>query len=480
MNFVVIWAPIKSFGYLGGAYGMFCLAYSIALPDEWGLSDHNVLLTGITRVVRTVSNAALILAVYKYSYWGVVNPNQSEEDKFIKPTGQNAEEEELTPEQKKYKEIQHKFWDFAAHRMADVMLTNGGSYIKIGQGMATYAAMLPPEFGDALKPLLSNIFERQIGEVEHMFIQDLGGTPEKLFAQFKRDPIAGASIAQVFVGETHCGQKVAIKVQYFDIAKRFKMDKGTCMFLLRVLDWFFPGVPFLNVMPHVFKGLEKELDFVAEGKNSETCKSELKNLDFLYVPAVHWKLSSKRILTMDYAEGINLVDAETVKAAGFDSKDIMTKVIRIFSEQIFRTGNVHSDPHPGNLMVRKNKRTGKVEIVLIDHGLYEQLPPEQRQAFASFWHSVIIDDYDEVQRSGKLLGLNYPDMMATLLFFQPYGKMKEMGFGGGHGGRKKMEDMTEEEKEQMEEIRHMGHDTVDNLPKEMALVFRNLRLIQVS
>ena len=204
-----------------------------------------------------MSNAALIMAVYKYSYWGVVNPNKSEDNQFGKPPEKTADEE-LTPEQKKYKEIQHKFWEFAANRIAQVMLTNGGSYIKIGQGMATYSAMLPAEFATALKPLLSNIFERQTGEVEHMFVQDLGDLPEKLYAEFKRDPIAGASIAQVFLGKTHAGQKVAIKVQYFDIAKRFKMDKGTCLFLLRVLDWFIPGIPFLNVMPHVFDSLEKE------------------------------------------------------------------------------------------------------------------------------------------------------------------------------------------------------------------------------
>jgi len=479
VNLTVIWTPLKSFCYLGGAYGVFCVGYSTLSPSEWNLSDHNVMLTGIVRFVRTVSYAALIMAVYKYSYWGVVKPEQSDENPFGKPNGKNVEEVELTPEQQKYKEIQHKFWEFAANRIANVMLVNGGSYIKIGQGMATYSSMLPPEFAAALKPLLSNIFERQSGEIEHMFVEDLGAQPENLYANFKRDPIAGASIAQVFLGQTHCGKKVAIKVQYFDIAKRFKMDKGTCLFLLRVLDWFIPGIPFLNVMPHVFDSLKKELDFVTEGRNSDLCKNELKDLDFMYVPAVHWKLTSKRILTMDFAEGISLTDAEKIKAAGFDAKEIMTKVIRIFSEQIFRTGNIHSDPHPGNLMVRKNHRTGKTEIVVIDHGLYEHLPTEYRQAFASFWHSVIIDDHDEVQRSGKILGLNFPDMMATLLFFQPYGKMKELGFGGMHGERrKKVEDMNEEEKEQMEAIRHMAHDTLDTLPKELALVFRNLRLIQ--
>jgi predicted unusual protein kinase regulating ubiquinone biosynthesis (AarF/ABC1/UbiB family) len=232
---LVIVTPIKYFVYLGGAYGIFCIGYSVLLPREWNLSDHNVLLTGIKRFVRTVFNAALILAIYKYSFWGVVNPNRTDEGQFGPPNGENVDEE-LTAEQKEYKEIQHKFWEFAANRIAQVMLTNGGSYIKIGQGMATYSAMLPPEFATALKPLLSSIFERQSGEVDHMFIQDLGDKPENIFAHFQRDPIAGASIAQVFLGKTHSGQKVAIKVQYFDIAQRFKMDKGTCLFLLRVLD----------------------------------------------------------------------------------------------------------------------------------------------------------------------------------------------------------------------------------------------------
>ena len=481
-NVLVMYTPIKSFGYLGVAYGTFCVGFSLLFPREWHLSDHNVLLTGIVRVFRTVFNAALIFAVYKYTYWGVINPNQTENSErpdyqFRSSKAENGEDD-LTPEEKEYHEIRNEFWEFASNRIANVMLTNGGTYIKVGQGMATFSAMLPPQFATALKPLLSNVFERLSGEVDHMFVKDLGKKPEDLYAEFQREPIAGASIAQVFVAKTHDGKKVAVKVQYFDISKRFKMDKGTVMFLLGVLDWFVPGVPFLKIMPHVFDSLQKEMDFVNEGRNSELCKNELQNLNFAIVPIVHWSLTSKRILTMDFAEGINLIDAEKVIAAGFNTKEIMTKIIRIFSEQIFRTGNIHSDPHPGNLMVRKNAITGKMEIVVIDHGLYEHLPFEYRQAFASFWQSVIIDDYDEVQRSGNVLGLSFPDMMATLLFFKPYGKMKEMGFGGMHGERRKKEDITEEEKGRMEAVRNMGHDTIDSLPKELALVFRNIRLIQ--
>ena len=481
VNALVIFIPVKTFCYLAGAYGVFCIGYSKVYPENWHLSDHNILLSGIVRVFRTVFNAALIFAMYKYSFWGMEDPNHSDDPKQngFGPPNSEVSVTDLTPEQKKYKEAQHEYWSFASNRIANVMLTNGGIYVKVGQAMATFSAMLPPEFTTALKPLLSNIFERQCGEIDHMFVKDLGEKPEKLFAEFQKDPFAGASIAQVFLGKTYEGQKVAVKVQYFDIAKRFKTDKGTVLFLLRVLDWFSPGIPLLRVMPHVFDNLEKELDFVNEGGNSELCRNDLSNLNFVKIPQVHWGLTSKRILTMEFAEGINLIDTEKVITAGFTAKDILEKVIRIFSEQIFRTGNIHSDPHPGNLMVTKNAKTGKTEIVVIDHGLYEQLPSNYCNAFSLFWHSVIIDDYDEVQKSGERLGIAYPDMMATLLFFKPYGEMKKLGFGGMHGERrKKLEDMNEEEKEQMEAIRQMGHDTVDSFPQELALVIRNIRLIQ--
>ena len=476
----------KSFAALFAGYGVSCFAYSQLYPQQWMLSDHNTYLTSVKRISRTLLNAAFIAAFYQYRF------NYSKKFKeFI--SGEKTSDVDSGDNTNNSDETEwREFLDFAAQRVANVMISNGGIYIKVGQALATYSSMMPKEFGDAFKPLLESIFERKSGEIEHMFVQDLGETPKNLFGEFVEEPIAGASIAQVFTGKTKDGERVAIKVQYFDLAKRFNTDRWTIMFILQTLDSFYPGIPILAIMPHIFNALQKELDFVVEANNSIECAEALSNLKYLNVPKVYKDLSSKRILTMEFADGISLVNTDQVIAVGFNPKDIMTKVIEIFSEQIFRTGFIHSDPHPGNIMVRKNEATNDTEIVLIDHGLYERLLPKDRKAFAIFWHSVIIENDEMVQKSGKTLGLNYPDLLASLLFFKPYGSMKNAGnghgggsgrggpFGGSKHERKKREDMTEEEIRQEEKFKEMGHDTIENLPKQLALVFRNLRLIQVT
>jgi aarF domain-containing kinase len=94
--------------------------------------------------------------------------------------------------------------------------------------------------------------------------------------------------------------------------------------------------------------LEQELDFLHEGQNSERCAKELRHLPFIYVPEVLWSLSTKRVLTMEFCHGAKISDKDAIHKLGVSLADVDTKMIRAFAEQIFHTGFVHADPHPGN------------------------------------------------------------------------------------------------------------------------------------
>ena len=236
-------------------------------------------------------------------------------------------------------------------------------------GIATYAALLPEEISSAFKPLLDSVFKRQDGEVEHIFQQDLGDLPKNIFSEFDPNPIAGASIAQVFLARTKSGHKVAVKVQYYDIAKLFKVDKATISLVVSVFEHFNPEFPLRRICDHVFDCLEQESDFVKEGNNSEEATEALKHLEYVKIPKIFWDHTSHRILTMEFAEGISLVDVDKVKQQGFDSKEVMKKIVEMFSEQIFKSGFIHSDPHPGNILLRKNKNN-KVQITILTHFKY--------------------------------------------------------------------------------------------------------------
>ncbi|KAF3844307.1 hypothetical protein F7725_007470 [Dissostichus mawsoni] len=111
-----------------------------------------------------------------------------------------------------------------------------------------------------------------------------------------------------------------------------------------------------------------ELDFLREGQNSEKVANMLAHFPFLKVPKIHWDLSTKRILTMEFAEGGQVNDREYMKKHGIDVNEISENLGKIYSEMIFVRGFVHCDPHPGNVLVRKCPKSKKTEITLLDHG----------------------------------------------------------------------------------------------------------------
>ena len=112
-----------------------------------------------------------------------------------------------------------------------------------------------------------------------------------------------------------------------------------------------------------------ELSFIQEGKNAEKISNMLQHFPWLVIPKIYWKQTTDRVLVMEYIKGIHINDIDNLKRAKMDLVGISKKISQIYADMIFKYGYVHCDPHPGNVLVRKNAR-GSEEIVLLDHGLY--------------------------------------------------------------------------------------------------------------
>lgn len=297
----------------------------------------------------------------------------------------------------------------SAERLLAGCLANGGLYIKIGQGVSAINHILPAEYTDTLRRLENECLPRGSAEVRQLFAAEFQRTPEQMFAEFDYTPVAAASLAQVFRARTHAGAEVAVKVQYADLADRFAGDFGTIQLLQAIVKRVHASYNFSWILDELRGNLEQEMDFEHEGRNGERCDAEMAERfgTSVHVPTVHWPLTSRRVLTAEWIDGYKVTDAERMHADGLAVRDVDAKLFDAFAEQIFGTGFVHADPHPGNVLLRRNADgDGRAQIVLLDHGLYEDLPAEVRRPLCEFWEAIVLRDERAMERHAKELGVD--------------------------------------------------------------------------
>jgi predicted unusual protein kinase regulating ubiquinone biosynthesis (AarF/ABC1/UbiB family) len=193
---------------------------------------------------------------------------------------------------------------------------------------------------------------------------------------------------------------VAVKVQYPGIDRIVQSDLTNLAFFIGMLNRFDRSFDYAFLVDELRENIPKELDFVNEGHNAERMARAFADDDSLIVPAIHWELTTRRVLTMEFEEGIKITDVERLRAADIDGREVAQLLTASYARQIVQHSFFHADPHPGNLLVRPGP-----QIVFLDFGLAKELSPEFSRLFAVLAKAIFDSDDDTMAQAFRALGL---------------------------------------------------------------------------
>jgi predicted unusual protein kinase regulating ubiquinone biosynthesis (AarF/ABC1/UbiB family) len=292
------------------------------------------------------------------------------------------------------------------------MLTQlGPAFIKIGQALSTRPDILSAAFLEELSKLQDQIppFDNTVA---YRFIEEELGAPyTDIYDTLSPEPIAAASLGQVYKGRLKSGETVAVKVQRPDLAQQITLD----IYIIRGLASWAQRTFKKNIRTDLaaildeFAGrLFEEMDYIQEGKNSERFFSLYGYLPDIYVPKIYWEYTNTRVLTMEWITGIKLNQPEKILAQGIDASHLIDVGIQCSLRQLLEHGFFHADPHPGNLLAMPN---GK--LAYLDFGMMSEINVEQRYGLLNAIVHIVNREFDALAYDYVRLGFLTPDVDVT-------------------------------------------------------------------
>ena len=342
-----------------------------------------------------------------------------------------------------------------------------GLLIKACQFIATRADVLPDEWVSTLSGLHDRVPPRPFAMIREQIERELRRPLEAVYAEFDPAPLASASLAQVHPARLHDGRRCAVKVQYPGIDGIVRADLRNMTLVLRWLAKLEHDFDYRILMREALKYIPMELDFDHEADNSATMRRNFAADSDVIVPEVYREFTTRRVLTMELAEGIKVTDVDALERAGIDKHAVAQKLIEIFCDQVLRDGFFHADPHPGNILVQPGPR-----IVLLDFGLAKDFPPAFRDGIVRLTFSILTSNRDGIVAAFTELGFRTrsgsPD---TLLAFS------DLFLGNTIKARKAYadKDLVEEFSEELP--RAIRANPVVEVPADVLLVGRMMGLL---
>lgn len=298
----------------------------------------------------------------------------------------------------------HEHHRWCAEELYDCAIRNQGLLIKTAQFLSSRPDIIPDEYIEVLTGLQDEVPPEPMPVVRRLIESEMGEKLEAVFSQFDEEPVAAASLAQVHRAVLHDGRVVAVKVQYPGIERLVTDDLKNNDLFIKILGKLDHTLDFRFISEEMNKMVPLELDFIHEGRSAERIAANFAGVEDIVVPEIHWEHTTRRVLVMQFLNGVKITDEKGLGLLGIDPADVAKVVIVAFSEMLLQHGLFHADPHPGNLLVAPGPK-----LIMVDFGQVKEVGPQFRFVFAQMTRALVADDNTALGQSFRDLGFRMKD-----------------------------------------------------------------------
>ena len=261
----------------------------------------------------------------------------------------------------------------------------GPTFIKCGQILASRRDILGPEWVNELQALHSQASTLPWAELEAQVLEDLGCGLDQVFAEFDTQPLAAASMAQVYLARLLSGEAVVVKVQRPGLRHTMTADLQLLESLAQLVEQNAALAVYQprQMVRQLARAMLEELDFTQEGQNGDSIAQNFAQTPHIVIPRIYWAFSSQRLLVQEFLPSFTPLARDALIEQGLDPGLLASRGARAFIKMLLEDGLFHGDPHPGNLRAMSDNRVG-----FIDFGMVGRLDERRRLEVMNFMRAL--------------------------------------------------------------------------------------------
>jgi len=314
-----------------------------------------------------------------------------------------------------------------ARECAELLAALGPAFIKAGQALSTRPDIVPPVLLEELAQLQDQLpgFDSTLAMA--CIEEDLGAPVSEVYSSLEKEPISAASLGQVHRGVLKGGQKVAVKVQRPGLREQITLD----LYIVRnIAGWLNRNIRLIRsdlvgLIDELGTRVFEEMDYMNEAANASKFKQLHAHNRHIAVPEIYLEATSRRVLTMEWIDGVKLTNLEAVKAIGVDPDEMVSIGVNCSLQQLLEHGFFHADPHPGNLLALADGR-----LAYLDFGMMSSITRESRTGLIQAVVHLVNRDFSSLSKDFVSLGFlsEEVDLSPIVPAFEVvFGQALEMG-----------------------------------------------------